>query len=162
MSDASNPYRNVSVPRQQRAKPIREVEAMNLADLPKLEKIMLVCSEACDEVERCLLSAGCGVVKLNSGEAAINRAQRENFDSAVLVSTGKAMDLAETVLNLRDVNESMQIVVVMERDTMRNDFFRKTLIAHPVPGTRLLTVAQLESHFVPFRSIERQHKGLTR
>jgi hypothetical protein len=136
---------------------------MNLADRSKLEKIMLVCSETCDEVEKCLLSSGCWVVKLNSGEAAINRAQRENFDLAVLVSTGKAMDLAETVLNLRDVNESMQIVVVMERDTMRNDFFRKTLVAHPVPGTRLLTAAQLESHFIPFRSTERQHKGgLTR
>jgi hypothetical protein len=136
---------------------------MNLADRSKLEKIMLVCSETCDEVEKCLLSSGCWVVKLNSGEAAINRAQRENFDLVVLVSTGKAMDLAETVLNLRDVNESMQIVVVMERDTMRNDFFRKTLVAHPVPGTRLLTAAQLESHFIPFRSTERQHKGgLTR
>jgi hypothetical protein len=132
---------------------------MSLEDLSKLDKIMLVCSEACDEVEKCLLGAGCWVVKLNSGEAAISRAQRENFDTAVLVSTGKAMDLAETVLNLRDVNESMQIVVVTEPGTIRNDFFRKALVAHPVPGTQLLTVAQIESHFRPHRTLRKARKG---
>jgi hypothetical protein len=125
---------------------------MSLEDLSKVDKIMLVSSEACDEVEKCLLSAGCGVVKLNSGEAAISRAQRENFDAAVLVSTGKAMDLAETVLNLRDVNQSMRIIVVIERDIIKNDFLTKTLVAHPVPGTQLLTVAQIESHFMPQRT----------
>jgi PleD family two-component response regulator len=132
---------------------------MSLADLSKLEKIMLVCSEACNEVEKCLLSAGCWVVKLNSGEAAISRAQRENFDLAVLVSTGKAMDLAETVLNLRDINESMQIVVVTEPGAIKNDSFRKALVAHPVPGTQLLTVAQIESQFMPLRTAERQDKA---
>jgi len=132
---------------------------MSLEDLSKLEKIMLVCSEACDEVETCLLSAGCWVVKLNSGEAAISRAQREKFDAAVLVSTGKGMDLAETVLNLRDVNESMQIVVVTKPDSIKNDFFRKTLVAHPVPGTQLLTIAQIESQFMPLRTSERQDRG---
>jgi DNA-binding NtrC family response regulator len=131
---------------------------MSLGDLSKLDKIMLVSSEACDEVEKCLLSAGCGVVKLNSGEAAISRAQRENFDAAVLVSTGKAMDLAETVLNLRDVNGSMQIVVVTERDIIKNDILAKALVAHPVPRTQVLTVAQLESQFMPLRTSERQDK----
>jgi hypothetical protein len=136
-----------------------EVQVMSLADLSKLNKIMLVSAEACDEVEKCLLSAGCWVVKLNSGEAAISRAQRENFDAAVLVSTGKAMDLAETVLNLRDVNESMRIVVVTEPGTIRNHFFRKALVAHPVPGTQLLSVAQIENHFIPLRTSGRQDKG---
>jgi hypothetical protein len=131
---------------------------MSLGDLSKLDKIMLVSSEACDEVEKCLLSAGCWVVKLNSGEAAISRAQRESFDAAVLVSTGEAMDLAETVLNLRDVNGSMQIVVVTERDIIKNDFLAKALVAHPVPGTQVLTVAQLESQFMPLRTSERQDK----
>jgi len=131
---------------------------MSLGDLSKLDKIMLVSSEACDEVEKCLLSAGCWVVKLNSGEGAISRAQRENFDAAVLVSTGEAMDLAETVLNLRDVNGSMQIVVVTERDIIKNDILAKALVAHPVPGTQVLTVAQLESQFMPLRTSERQDK----
>lgn len=135
---------------------------MTLQDLSKLEKIMLVCSEACGEVEKCLLSAGCWVVKLKSGEVAISRAQRENFDAAVLVSTGKAMDLAETVLNLRDVNESMQIVVVTEPQTIKNDFFGKALVAHPLPGTQLLTLAQIESQFMPHKSLARKKsRGLT-
>ncbi|HXV80833.1 MAG TPA: hypothetical protein VEG60_13220 [Candidatus Binatia bacterium] len=133
---------------------------MSPGDLSKLQKIMLVCSETCDEVEQFLLSAGRRVVKLNSGEAAISRAQRENFDAAVLVSTGKAMDLAETVLNLRDINGSMQIVVVTERDIIqKNDLLAKALAAYPVPGTQLLTVAQLESQFTPLGASEREAKG---
>lgn len=134
---------------------------MSLADLSKLEKIMLVCAEGCDEVEKFLLSAGCRVVKLSSGEAAISRARRENFDVAVLVSTGKAMDLAETVLNLRDVNRSLQIVVVTEREIVKkNDFLAKTLVAHPVPGTQLLTVAQLERQIMALSASEKHEKGL--
>ena len=134
---------------------------MSLADLSKLEKIMLVCAEGCDEVEKCLSSVGCRVVKLSSGEAAISRARRENFDVAVLVSTGKAMDLAETVLNLRDINRSLQIVVVTEREIVKkNDFLAKTLVAHPVPGTQLLTMAQLERQFMTLSASERHEKGL--
>lgn len=134
---------------------------MSLADLSKFEKIMLVCAEGCHEVEKCLLSAGCRVVKLSSGEAAINRAQRENFDAAVLVSTGKAMDLAETVLNLRDVNGSLQIVVVTDREIIKkNDFLAKTLVAHPVPGTQLLTAAQLERQIMELIASARHEKGL--
>jgi hypothetical protein len=141
--------------------PMGEVEFMSLADLSKLEKIMLVCAARCDEVEKCLRSVGCPVVKLRSGEAAISRARRENFDVAVLVSTGKAMDLAETVLNLRDVNRSLQIVVVTEREIVKkNDFLAKTLIAHPVPGTQLLTVAQLERQFMALSASERHERGL--
>lgn len=99
-------------------------------------------------------------MKLNSGEAAISRAQRENFDAAVLVSTGKAMDLAETVLNLRDINGSMQIVVVTERDIIqKNDLLAKALAAYPVPGTQLLTFAQLERQLTPIEAAETEEKG---
>lgn len=132
---------------------------MSPRDLSRVDKIMLVCSEACDEVEKCLLRAGCWVVKLSSGEAAVSRAQRENFDAAVLVSTGKAMDLAETLLNLRDVNESLQIVVMAEQGTIKNNVFAKAFVAHPIPGIQLLTVAQLESQLTPLRSSGRQNKN---
>lgn len=122
---------------------------------------MLVCADGCDEVEKRLLTAGCRVVKLDSGEAAISRARRENFDVAVLVSTGKAMDLAETVLNLRDVNRSLQIVVVTEREIVKkNDFLAKTLVAYPVPGTQLLTMAQFERQIMARSASERHEKGL--
>jgi len=132
---------------------------MSPRDLSRVDKIMLVCSEACDEVGKCLLDAGCWVIKLSSGQAAVSRAQRENFDAAVLVSTGKVMDLAETVLNLRDLNESMQIVVVAEQGTTKNNSFAKALLAHPFPGIQLLTVAQLASQLTPLRSSGRQNKN---
>ena len=61
---------------------------------------MLVCSQPSDEVEKCLLAMGCEIITVSDGEAAIAQAQHAIIDMAVIVSTGKAMDIAETVFNL--------------------------------------------------------------
>jgi DNA-binding response OmpR family regulator len=68
-----------------------------MASIVKPGKVMLVCSDACNQVEECLLAAGCRVIKVKDGEAAVARVEREIFDAAVLVATGNRMDLAETL-----------------------------------------------------------------
>ena len=119
---------------------------------------MLVSSEACDEVEKCLLVAGCWVVKVGDGQAAVSRAQRELFDAAVVVSTGKTMDLAETVFNLRDINGSMQIIIVADRGDMNQSAIVKEIVASLTPNTQALTIAELENQLVPHKSSGRQRR----
>jgi hypothetical protein len=111
----------------------------------KLEKVMLVCSEGCNEVEECLVAAGCWVVRVESGQAAVSQAQREIFGAAVLVSTGKEMDLAETAFNLRDISDSMQIVIVADHRGIDDNAIASQIAEHFVRNTRVLTLEGLET-----------------
>ena len=74
-----------------------------------------------------------------SGEEAIFRAQRAIFDMAVLVSTGKSMDMAETVFNLRDARPAMPILVM----TTEIGPEEAETIARACPNARSLAVEQL-------------------
>jgi len=131
---------------------------MSLRDLSSLGKIMLVCSDPCDEVEKCLLAAGYWVVKVGDGQAAVSRAERELFDAAVVVSTGKTMDVAETVFNLRDINGSMQIVIVADRGDINQSAIVKEIVARLTPNTQALTIAELENQLAPLKSSGRQRR----
>ena len=120
---------------------------MSRDDPEKSGKIMLVCSEPSTEVEKCLRSAGGEIVAVKDGEAAIIQAQHATFNMAVLVSTGKTMDLAETVFNLRDISSSMPIVLVdecHERHGLQES--EAEIIAHAAPNTRALTVDNLAAY----------------
>jgi hypothetical protein len=109
------------------------------------KRILLVCSNACDEVEKALANAGCAVVIAREGGTAISQARAQLFDAAVLVSTGREMDLAATALNLRAVTVSMPIVIatgfVEASETRR----RREMIASLIPNTKLLDVAGFAS-----------------
>lgn len=121
-------------------------------------KVILVSSGACNEVEECLLAKGCRVIKVKDGEAAVARAEREIFDAAVLVATGKRMDLAETVFNLRDLNGSMQIIIVGDEGGIDRDAIARKIARHFVPNTMVLPLEKLANLFEPqkLEAIKRQ------
>jgi DNA-binding NtrC family response regulator len=87
---------------------------------PKTRKVMIVCSEISDDLDTHLVGAGWVVIWADNGKAAISKVRREDFDMAVLISTGKEMDVTETLFNLRDIRESMPIVIVRQPDGVNN------------------------------------------
>jgi DNA-binding response OmpR family regulator len=105
------------------------------------KKILLVCADHCASVEKRLGSAGCVVNKAGEGSAAVDRARREMFDAAVIVSTGSEMDLAETVFNLRDVSSSLQILIVADGIGSSRDLIGR--IAATVANTILVDLEEL-------------------
>ena len=109
-----------------------------------MSKIMLVCSTPSAEVEKFLRTAGGEIVTVNDGEAAVIKAQHATFNMAVLVSTGKTMDLAETVFNLRDISSSMPILIIDERHGVQES--QAQIIAHASPNTRAVTVHDLAAY----------------
>jgi DNA-binding response OmpR family regulator len=97
------------------------------------EKTLLVSSKACEEIEKCLSASGRAVTKVGDGSAAVQKVRKECFDAVVLVSTGKEMDLVETVFNLRDISAGMKIIMVVDwADTSGNVMLR---VARTVPDT---------------------------
>jgi hypothetical protein len=111
----------------------------------QLKKIMLVCSDPANEVEEYLLAAGCWVTKTKSGRAAVLRVKREDFDAALLISTGKDMDLAETAFTLRDVSPSLQIIIV-DPEVPEESGIPRQNIAEVIPETKALTIDELKNY----------------
>ena len=115
----------------------------SLSDYMEPRKVLLVCSGICKEVENCLQQAGCRVTKVDQGRAAVNRARHEMLDTAVLISTGPDMDLAETALNLRDINPSIAIIFVADRQGGDQEADPTDAIAHAIPKAKVLTTIEL-------------------
>ncbi|MGH7828333.1 MAG: hypothetical protein ACREQ7_24525 [Candidatus Binatia bacterium] len=93
-------------------------------------------------MEKCLAFAGCVVTKVAGGDAAVCKIRRENFDTAVLVSTGSEMDLIETFFNLRDISRSMEIVIVTDRADFGGSLIGE--ITSTVPNTTMINIHGLE------------------
>lgn len=94
-----------------------------------------------------LLDSGSRITKLPSGKMAVSHAQRELFDVAIIFSTGEEMDLAETIFNLRDIDGSMQVVIVSNgRDPSKGAIPKQALVCF-VPNAKVMTLKELKKHF---------------
>jgi hypothetical protein len=111
-----------------------------------VKRVLLVCAADCREVEECLTRAQCFVVKVDKGTTAVDCARRENLDGTILISTGKEMDLAETALNLADVNPSLDIIIVVASKHAEEEAASADAIAHAIPKAKVLTDTELSDY----------------
>ncbi len=112
------------------------------------KKILLVSTEACDDVEECLERTDCEVIKVHDGIAAVDRARHAMLDAVILVSAGRAMDRAETALNLRDINPSMEIIIIAGHRARSGPPPPSEVLGGTIPHTRVLTLHELDEFLV--------------
>jgi hypothetical protein len=116
----------------------------------KIARILLVGLDHNQILEKRFKAAGCQVVKVIDNEAAIDHARHEALDTAVLVSSGSLINVAETIFNLRDLNRSMEIILLVDRLGPHSSRFLRQLLEHPIEGTRILTRRQLQKKLHSF------------
>ncbi len=74
------------------------------------------------------------------------RTKHESIDTALLVSTGKEMDIAETALNLSDINSSLEIVIIVEQEHSGHQSAHTDAIQHAIPQARILTAREFSRY----------------
>jgi hypothetical protein len=114
---------------------------------PDVKRVLLVCSSGDNAVEESLIRAGCVVSRSLSGQAAVLKLRHEAIDAAVLISTGREMDLTETALTLRDINASVEIIVLMGPKRTADETARADAVARAIPNARILTAPELNVYF---------------
>jgi hypothetical protein len=105
-------------------------------------KALVVCSVLSADLRQRLLAGESRITVAEDGPQAIQCAERSLFDVAVLSSTGPMMDVVETYFNLRDLNPSMEIVLLAD-DTCGKPDPLAQVIAATFPNTRLITAEEL-------------------
>ena len=105
---------------------------------------MLVGIDKNQILEKRLQAAGCRVVKAGDNEAALNHARHDIFDTTVVVSRGALINVTETIFNLRDLNGSMEIIILVDRLGKQSNRFLRQLLEHPIEGTQIMTRRQLQ------------------
>ena len=111
-------------------------------------RILLVGSDTSHDVEKQFVKADCHVVKTNAGPAAVAYAKHNSFSAAVLMSTGREMDLAETALNLSDIQPSLEIIILVDRTPDQEMEAQADAVLRAIPKSRRLTKSDLKSYLV--------------
>jgi DNA-binding response OmpR family regulator len=98
------------------------------------------------------------VTKVSNGDRAVDRIRRGTFDSVILVSTGRKMDLVETILTLRDINPGTPIVVVIDPVRRKPNETAQEIISQAVPRVSMFTIAELQNRLDWVETEKRQTK----
>jgi 5S rRNA maturation endonuclease (ribonuclease M5) len=116
----------------------------------RVTRIMLVGSDPNQVLEKRFKAAGYQVLKANDNQSAIDYVRREALDTAVFVSQGSLINVAEAIFNLRDLNRTMEIIVLVDRLGRHPGRFLRQLLEHPIERTRILTRRQLQKQLQTF------------
>lgn len=106
-------------------------------------RVLLFGADRNQTIQKRLQVVRCDVIRVTDRGRALDLAHRQRFDAAVLLSDGSLLDVAETVFNLRDLNRSMKVIILIERAKNSNRFLRQ-LIEHPIEGATILRRRELQ------------------
>lgn len=107
-------------------------------------KLLLVGQDPDQVLERRFHAANWHVVTMADCQCAVNQARHEPFDVAVVIARGSLINTAEVIFNLRDINQSIELVILVERLGVHTSRLLRQLIDHPLERTRILTRRQLQ------------------
>lgn len=107
-------------------------------------KIILIGVDRKQIVEKRFQAAGCEVMCATDHDVALDITRHQLFDTAVLLSQRSLLNAAETVFNLRDLNRSMEIIILVERRVKNSNRFLQQLLDHPIEKTNIMTRRQLQ------------------
>ena len=108
------------------------------------DKVMLVGIDSKQIIEKRLQAAGCRVIKVADEETALDQVRHKIFDKAVMISSGSLINMAEMIFNLRDLNRSMEIIILVGRLGKHTNRLLRQLLQHPIEGTQIMTRRQLQ------------------
>jgi hypothetical protein len=108
-----------------------------------VKRVLLVCAEDCAELEKNIGCTGCVVVKAEDSSAAMLCARHQQLDAAILVSTGREMDVTETALNLGDINRSLEIIIVADTTSVLEARSDSEAATRSIAATKILTRPEL-------------------
>jgi hypothetical protein len=111
-----------------------------------VKRVLLVCAEDCAELEKNIGSSGCAVVRTDNSSSAISRARHQQFDTAILVSTGREMDVTETALNLSDINPSLEIIILADATRNLETAPGSEATVSAIAGAKILTAPELADY----------------
>jgi DNA-binding response OmpR family regulator len=112
----------------------------------RLDKIMIVGSEIPRSLIPILQATRSVITVVPRGELAVARAQREMFDAAILLSTGEEMDLTETVFNLSDISNTMELIILSDQTTKNKSAVPQEALVNFVSNATVMTTRELEKH----------------
>ena len=112
----------------------------------RTEKVIVIGEDDKQIIERRFRAAGYDVVSAATRESALALARREAHAKAVVLCQGSLINVAETVLNLRDLCPSIKVIVVLQRGTRQSNRFLRQLIDHPIEGSEIMTRRELQRH----------------
>lgn len=119
-----------------------------------LAKTLLVSAQSGGPVASSLTHAGRSFTSVRNGNEALRRVHQESFDLVVLHSTGKEMDLVETVLNLRDIRPSIPLIVLRDPTDPQRDPALEGIYSLAIPELAVLTLEELQRDL---NAAEKQH-----
>jgi len=107
-------------------------------------KIMLIGADRNHILERRFQAAGYDVLCAGNRKAALDIARHQVLDRALLLSQESLLNVAETILSLKDLCPVIKITIVLRRGAQPTDRLVRKLLDHPIQGSEIVTRRDLQ------------------